>query len=57
MRKRKSERPVFGYEIGRSELISAQPEVWRDTNQNFDYFRRLALKSEFGVPIKSEINF
>ncbi|MNS05255.1 hypothetical protein D3C72_366540 [compost metagenome] len=54
MRRRKSERPRFGYEIVRSELTCAQPEVWRDTNQNFDYFRKLALKAEFGVPIRSE---
>ncbi|MNN51018.1 hypothetical protein D3C81_1656330 [compost metagenome] len=54
MRRRKSARPVYGYEIDRSELFCAQPEVWRDTNQNFDYFRKLALKAEFGVPIKSE---
>ncbi|WP_433944129.1 hypothetical protein [Paenibacillus sp. SN-8-1] len=54
MRRRKSARPIFGYDMEKNELTRTQPETWRDTNPSFDYFIRLALKAEFGVPIKGE---
>ncbi|WP_185897378.1 hypothetical protein [Paenibacillus zeisoli] len=54
MRRRKSARPIFGYDNDKNELTRTQPETWRDTNPSFDYFRKVALKAEFGVPIRSE---
>lgn len=54
MRRRKTARPIFGYDTDKNELTRTQPETWRDTYPSFDYFRILALKAEFGVPIKGE---